>query len=149
LYPFFAIAVSRVKACRIDLESIYPCPCRKRGQLHPIALTEAFGCNQCQHIFVVRADGYVLEQLSSIYPYKQLWYWTGQGWVPVRTPMYQSSYAWIVGGLTAFFLLLLLCLPVMFRIPLDHRVMVWMFLMILIVVPVLSFMVWLTMYRQP
>ncbi|WP_404787443.1 hypothetical protein [Altericista sp. CCNU0014] len=96
---------------------------------------------------MVRADGYVLEQLSSIYPYKQLWYWTGQEWMPVRAP--QNRYVWIVAGLTAFFLLLVLCLPIVFPIPLDRRVMVWMLLMILIVVPVLSFTIWLAMYRQP
>jgi hypothetical protein len=98
---------------------------------------------------VVRADGYVLEQLSSIYPYKQLWYWTGQGWIPMRASIYQSGYAWIVVGLTAVILLVLFCLLMVFHIALDRRVMGWMLLMILIVVPVLSFMVWLTMYRQP
>jgi type IV secretory pathway component VirB8 len=58
-----------------------------------------------------------------------------------------QSLTWIVAGLTAVFLLLL-CLPIVFHVPLDRRVMVWI-LIVLIVVPVLSFMVWLTMYRQP
>lgn len=138
--------MSRVKTCKIDLETTYPCPCRKRGQLSPIVLTDAFGCNQCHQIFVVRADGYVLEQLSSIYPYQQLWYWTGKDWILVRRPFHQHGFAWLIGSLTASFLLML-CLPIAFHIPFDRRVMVWMVLMIFIVL-VLSFMVWLTIYRQ-
>jgi hypothetical protein len=59
-----------------------------------------------------------------------------------------KSLPWMVAGFAALFLLLL-CLPVAFHIALDRRVMVWMLLMILIVVPVLSFTVWLAMYRQP
>lgn len=58
-----------------------------------------------------------------------------------------QSLTWAVAGLTAVFLLLL-CLPIAFHIPLDRRVMVWI-LIVLFVVPVLSFIVWLTMYRQP
>jgi hypothetical protein len=139
--------VPRVKTCKIDPALTYPCPCRKRGQLCPIILTEAFGCDQCHQIFVVRGDGYVLEQLSSIYPYQQLWYWTGQDWSLIRPPFYQSAFAWIVGALTTLFLLLL-CLPMVFHIPFDRRVMVWMLLTLFIVL-MLSCMVWLTIYRQP
>lgn len=68
------------KSQKIDLNADYPCPCRRRGRIVPIALTEAFGCDRCQQIFVVRDDGYVLEQLSSHYPYKRAWRWTGQQW---------------------------------------------------------------------
>lgn len=68
------------KSQKIDLNADYPCPCRRRGKIVPIALTEAFGCDRCQQIFVVRDDGYVLEQLSSHYPYKRAWRWTGQQW---------------------------------------------------------------------
>ena len=46
----------------------------------PIALTEAFGCNRCQQIFVLQENGHLLEQLSTHYPYKRVWYWTGQQW---------------------------------------------------------------------
>lgn len=68
------------KAQKIDLNAEYPCPCRRSGVLTPIALTEAFGCNRCQQIFVVKDDGYLLEQLSTHYPYKRVWYWTGHQW---------------------------------------------------------------------
>ena len=68
------------KAQKIDLQLEYPCPCRRNGTLAPIALTEAFGCNRCQQIFVLKEDGYLLEQLSTHYPYKRVWYWTGKQW---------------------------------------------------------------------
>jgi hypothetical protein len=68
------------KAHKIDLQTAYPCPCRRQGRLSPIALTEAFGCDRCHQIFVVKEGGYLLEQLSTHYPYKRVWYWTGQQW---------------------------------------------------------------------
>ena len=46
----------------------------------PIALTEAFGCNKCQQIFEVKENGQVIEQLSTTYPYKKAWQWTGTRW---------------------------------------------------------------------
>ena len=46
----------------------------------PIVLTEAFGCNRCQQIFVVEKSEYVIEQLSTTYPYKKAWLWTGSRW---------------------------------------------------------------------
>ncbi|ASC73345.1 hypothetical protein XM38_043100 [Halomicronema hongdechloris C2206] len=68
------------KTHKIDLNADYPCPCRRRGRLKPIALTDAFGCDRCQQIFVVRDDGYAIEQLSTHYPYKRAWRWTGHQW---------------------------------------------------------------------
>lgn len=68
------------KAHKIDLTVDYPCPCHRRGHLTPIALTEAFGCNRCQRIFVVQESGYVIEELSTNYPYKRAWRWTGHQW---------------------------------------------------------------------
>ena len=65
---------------KIDLQAEYPCPCRRRGRLLPITLTEAFGCDRCQQIFVSKDCGQLLEQLSTHYPYKRVWYWTGQQW---------------------------------------------------------------------
>lgn len=68
------------KTQKIDLTADYPCPCHRRGHLKPIALTEAFGCNRCQRIFVVQEGGYVIEELSTNYPYKRAWRWTGHQW---------------------------------------------------------------------
>ena len=67
------------KVQKIDLSSEYPCPCRRKGNLKPIVLTEALGCDRCQQIFVVKKDGQVIEQLSSIYQ-KKSWRWTGNRW---------------------------------------------------------------------
>ena len=67
------------KIHKIDLSSEYPCPCRRKGNLKPIVLTEALGCDRCQQIFVVKKDGQVIEQLSSIYQ-KKSWQWTGSRW---------------------------------------------------------------------
>lgn len=138
--------MSKVKACKIDQESPYPCPCSKLGQLCPIVLTDAFGCSQCQQMFVLRADGYVLEQISHIYPYRQNWYWTGKAWRLVRPPFFQSGFAWVFGAIAAL-LVLCLGLPIVFHIPFDPRLMVWMVLPISIALA-LSLMVWLTMYRR-
>ncbi|GAB4301376.1 MAG: hypothetical protein Fur0025_41520 [Oscillatoriaceae cyanobacterium] len=46
----------------------------------PIVLTEAFGCNRCQQIFVVQQGGYVLDELATSYPYKRSWLWNGKHW---------------------------------------------------------------------
>lgn len=78
------------KAQKIDLNTEYPCPCRRRGALVPIALTEAFGCNRCQQIFVVEESGYVIEQLSTSYPYKKAWRWTGHRWNTANASLGES-----------------------------------------------------------
>lgn len=74
------LPVQSQKSHKIDLSQDYPCPCRRRGRITPIALTEAFGCNRCQQIFVVEDSGHVLEQLSGTYPYKKAWRWNGRQW---------------------------------------------------------------------
>jgi len=73
------------KVQKIDLNTEYPCPCRRRGCLVPITLTEAFGCDRCQQIFVVEESGYMIEQLSTSYPYKKAWRWTGNRWNTANT----------------------------------------------------------------
>jgi hypothetical protein len=78
------------KAHQIDLTSEYPCPCRRNGKLKPIVLTEALGCDRCQQIFVVKKDGQVIEQLSSIYQ-KKSWRWTGHRWQNVYARWKQSN----------------------------------------------------------
>ncbi|MEM9266762.1 MAG: hypothetical protein AAGA46_14675 [Cyanobacteria bacterium P01_F01_bin.13] len=66
---------------KVDLSEIYPCPtCRHRGKIQSITLTEAFGCDRCQQIYVIRDGGFGLEQLSGAHPYRRLWRWTGHQW---------------------------------------------------------------------
>lgn len=90
---------------KIDPQAHYPCPCHRSGGLTPITLTEAFGCDHCQHIFVLQQDGYVMEQLSTHYPYKRAWRWTGQGWRLDRTSLGLSQALLLLGialGLIVF-----------------------------------------------
>jgi amino acid transporter len=79
------------KYLKIDLSSEYPCPCRRRGRLLPIVLTEAFGCDRCQQIFVVDQKNQIIEQLSSTYPYKPAWHWTGYRWIATHYRLGESG----------------------------------------------------------
>lgn len=58
----------------------YPCPSCQRGRLFAITLTEAFGCEDCQRIFVLNDSGYSLERLATTYPQTKQWSWTGKQW---------------------------------------------------------------------
>jgi len=69
------------KSQKLDINEAYPCPCRRRGVLKPILLTEAFGCDRCQQIYVLKDDGYTIEQLATHYPYRRAWRWTGHQWL--------------------------------------------------------------------
>jgi hypothetical protein len=85
------------KSQKLDLHETYPCPiCRRRGQIEPITLTEAFGCNLCQQIFVVRDSGYSLEQLATHYPQGRLWRWNGKQWQMTATHHDVPSRYWSV-----------------------------------------------------
>ncbi len=68
------------KSIKLDAHHDYPCPCRRKGRLLPITLTEAFGCDRCQQIFGVDDKRQEIELLSSAYPYKRIWRWTGHRW---------------------------------------------------------------------
>lgn len=70
---------------KIDLHQDYPCPCHRQGRLWEITLTEAFGCNRCQKIFVLQEHGYSIEELSTTYPYKYCYFWNGSRWQIVRS----------------------------------------------------------------
>jgi hypothetical protein len=101
--------VRTYKSQKIDQTADYPCPCRRNGRIKPIALTEAFGCDRCQQIFVVQDNGYVIEQLSTHYPYKRAWRWTGHQWRLDRSSISTSYMPLLVIGLfgvVVFFLLL-------------------------------------------
>jgi hypothetical protein len=137
-----ADVVSKSKANKIEPDCTYPCPCRKQGELCPIMLTDALGCSHCHHIFVVHKDGYTLEQVSSAYPYKQLWYWTGRVWSPIKPPLRKSGLTWLMG--TLFFgMIVLLVLLLAFHIRFDSRIVVWALMTF-----ILSILAWLIVYRQ-
>ncbi|MDX2099821.1 MAG: hypothetical protein SFW36_18735 [Leptolyngbyaceae cyanobacterium bins.59] len=99
---------------KIDLNIDYPCPCRRRGRLVPITLTEAFGCNRCQQIFVVEENGYIIEQLSTTYPYKRSWRWTGHQWL-VAHSAFRENYLPL--ALFVVIVLLVIWLPLALHSP--------------------------------
>jgi hypothetical protein len=86
------------KPLKVDLNNDYPCPCRRRGRLQPIVLTEAFGCDRCQQIFVLEDNGQVIEQLSSSYPYKRAWRWTGYHWIAIRPGLGSGFLSMVTGA---------------------------------------------------
>lgn len=130
------------KVEKIDFNQEYPCPCRRRGQLIPITLTEAFGCDRCQQIFVVEDNGHVLEQLSTTYPYKRAWRWMGNTWQVVR-PRLGESYLPVALGV--LFVLVIIWLPLALKASSSNTI-AWAILAIMLaILPAL--MVWLT-YRR-
>ncbi|MDY7015366.1 MAG: hypothetical protein SVX43_17570 [Cyanobacteriota bacterium] len=130
------------KAQKIELNKDYPCPCRRRGTLQPIALTEALGCNRCQQIFVVEENGQAIEQLSTTYPYKRSWRWTGSRWVPVNSSLKSSSLPIAIAVVS---LMLLVGLPLVLRSPSSHPIFWIVMAVLLAILPAL--MLWLS-YRR-
>lgn len=134
--------MSSPKPEKIDLHGDYPCPCRRRGHLVPIALTEAFGCDRCQQIFVVDETGYSLEQLATHYPYKQAWRWTGKQWYRA-TPGMRSHYLPLALGM--LLIPLVIWLPLAMYSP-GTNILLWAIVAVMLaMLPAL--MVWLA-YRR-
>lgn len=89
----------------IALNRDYACPCCHQGSLRPITLTEALGCDRCQHIFSV-TDKVYIEQLAASYPYRRQWFWDGKHWILRRDPRYQSPSLLLLCASIIFILLL-------------------------------------------
>ncbi|MBD2092116.1 hypothetical protein H6F67_19900 [Microcoleus sp. FACHB-1515] len=132
------------KPHKIDLNGDYPCPCRRRGRLVPIALTEAFGCNRCQQIFVVQESGQAIEQLSTHYPYKRAWRWTGHQWVMVHPNL---SRGYLPLTLVILIGLVFLLLITMLQSPLSSN-LTFRVVAALILSVMLAFMLWLACRRS-
>lgn len=128
---------------KIDFNTEYTCPCRRKGQLIPITLTDAFGCDRCQQIFVVEDNGYVLEQLSTTYPYKRAWRWTGNSWNVIQ-PRLGESYLPIALGI--IFVLVIIWLPLALRLANGSSIIAWAIVALLLAI-LPAIMVWLT-YRR-
>jgi ribose/xylose/arabinose/galactoside ABC-type transport system permease subunit len=131
--------VRHQKYQKIDLDKDYPCPCRRRGRLQPIVLTEALGCDRCQQIFVVQDNGHVIEQLSSTYPYKKAWRWTGNRWI-AAAENFGDNYVPVM--LVLILLIIMVSFILTFRTSLGLSMAFWLALVIL---PTLIF--WLA-YRR-
>jgi hypothetical protein len=94
-------------------------------------------------LFVVEQNGYVLEQLSTSYPYKRAWRWMGNRWSVAQT---RSGQSYLPVALGIIFMLLIVWLPLALRSPHGYSMLIWaMLAVVLAVVPAL--MVWLT-YRR-
>jgi hypothetical protein len=139
----FRLLVPSQKPEKIDLNTDYTCPCRRRGRLIPITLTEAFGCDRCQQIFVVEDNGYVLEQISTTYPYKRAWCWTGKSWYVIQ-PRLGESYLPIALGI--IFVLVIIWLPLALRLANSSSIIAWAIVAVLLAI-LPAIMVWLT-YRR-
>jgi hypothetical protein len=120
------------KTYKIDLNEEYPCPCGCKGSLKPIMLTEAFGCDRCQQIFVVLEDGQTLEQLASLNPQKKLWRWNGKKWVLIR-PQYNKRYL-LFGFLAILVMVIIILLSLILRSPSGIGMIPWGVVAFLLVV---------------
>lgn len=129
---------------KIDLNTEYPCPCRRRGALVPITLTEAFGCNRCQQIFVVEESGYVIEQLSTSYPYKKAWRWTGHRWNTANASLGES---YLPVALGIVLVLLIFWLPLALKSPTKPIIIIFFALLALLLVLIPPLIVWLAHRR--
>ncbi|MDB9496685.1 hypothetical protein PN441_14025 [Spirulina major CS-329] len=126
----------------IDLTCDYPCPCR-RGRLQRITLTDAFGCDRCQHLFEVTEQGMYLEQIVTTRPQRPRWRWTGKTWksVPRRDPLHKFTTLELFGLLLGT----IVCVLILNQAIANNLVYGLCLLILLIVIPGLMF--WLS-YRQ-
>ncbi len=121
------------KTQKIDLNSEYPCPCRRKGNLKPIVLTEALGCDRCQQIFVVKKDGHVIEQLSSIYQ-KKSWQWTGNRWKNAYVRWKQSYLLIIAFSAISLAILTIIAWPLMLRWLSSQSIISWVVLFLIVII---------------
>lgn len=128
------------KAQKIDFNTEYPCPCRRRGRLLPITLTEALGCDRCQHIFVVEKNGQTIEELSTSYPYKRAWRWTGNRWITARRG---AGYGYIRLVMGIFTVLSLVCLLLAWQ---THSSLMFITVLGIVILLMLVMIFWLA-YR--
>lgn len=137
------LLVQSQKPQKIDLNTDYPCPCRRQGRLIPIVLTDAMGCDRCQKIFVVEENGYALEQLSTTYPHKPSWRWVGNRWITASSHLKQSYLPIAIGAIV---ILLFVWLPSALQVPSGANFLIWAIgAVIVAIIP--AFIHWLT-YRR-
>lgn len=133
------------KTKKIDLSNVYPCPCRRRGNLKSIVLTEALGCDRCQQIFVVKENGQVIEQLSSIY-HKKAWRWTGHRWTSVYSRWTQNYLSAVLGTTIFLAVAAAVILPILLHW-LSAQSIIFLAIVLLISAILLTIMVW-AIYRH-
>lgn len=126
----------------LDLNCKYPCPCRRKGILLPIILTEAMGCDRCQQIFVVaEKEGYI-EQLNSTYPYKKRWRWSGKRWISTNKPWQESYFLW---GIVCFIFSILVSTPLLMAFNIGINLISGIIICLILIL--LFFSLWLASRR--
>ncbi|MEM6452292.1 MAG: hypothetical protein AAF635_06035 [Cyanobacteria bacterium P01_C01_bin.69] len=75
---------------QLDLDQSYPCPSCKQGELIPITLTEAWGCDRCKQIFELKPEPNTIGKLTTPYPRQRTWKWNGKHWVLNKKAMKAS-----------------------------------------------------------
>lgn len=118
---------------KIDLSSEYPCPCRRKGKLKPIVLTEALGCDRCQQIFVVKKDGHIIEQLSSLYQ-KKSWRWTGNRWKNVYARWTQNYFSMMLLVLSSLTIIIIVILPPLLHWLNVQSIISWIVVFLLVII---------------
>jgi hypothetical protein len=105
-------------------------------------LTEAFGCDRCQQIFVVLEDGQTIEQLASLNPQKKLWRWNGKNWVLIR-PQCNRRYLFF-GFLVILVIVIIIWGTVILRSPSGIGMISWGILAFLLIVlfTLIAWLVW-------
>jgi hypothetical protein len=126
------------KTEKIELNREYPCPCKRKGVLIPIVLTDALGCDRCQEIFVVTGNGYTIEPVSSTSPYKRAWSWTGKKWQDACRPcleMYSPLTIFVVIGL------LIIWIPLIIRFAVNAKIVFGLTITLILAI-LLALFVW-------
>lgn len=108
-------------------------------------LTEALGCDCCQQIFVVKKDGLIIEQLSSIYQ-KKSWRWTGNRWKNAYARWTQSYLSVLLLFLFCFSILLAVILPILLRWLGTQSIISW--IVVVLIVIMLLFLSLFVVYRH-
>lgn len=107
-------------------------------------LTEAFGCNRCQQIFVVKDNDCQLEQLSSTYPYKRAWRWNGHRWIAVHS---RWGELYLPLSLGIMVVMLVVWLPLTLQSSVEVTILFWALLAVLLAL-LPAIIVWLAHWRS-
>jgi hypothetical protein len=144
LFNHSITVVRQYQVQKIDLSNEYPCPCKRHGRLQPIVLTEAFGCERCQQIFVLKENGQAIEQLSSIY-HKKTWRWTGYRWTNISANWGKNLLSMMLVMMQILTIVTILVLPIALRLSSIQNIILWAMILLLLIA--LLFMVW-SAYRH-
>lgn len=118
----------------LDFNQSYPCPVCRQGQLRPIVLTEAMGCDRCQQIFVLKADQTTLEQVSMATATQRTWCWTGRGWYPAGNHEQERIWRIVLGVFFLVIIPLVLAIPILLNTPGRWGIVVLIGLTIILVI---------------